>query len=255
MFFGNPVFPITFQIEEVASLVEEILRKKNWHRFEKGEIKLVLTPFYLFYYDAVFEEEGKPTGKSERGRLALNAQTAELTKEMAEAMPEEEALVKELPDSYPLILRKALFSKQEAEKIALLKTASMIGTDRKNVILTNFQVIYFPLWLAFVTVAKETYQLEISAVTGEVFGEEKVPEREKGFVEVTKETLSELKKPGAWIKYSKEIADVMGETISGEENVSADEKSAGSLPKLLQKQSFWITIALLIILILLAFYL
>ena len=57
MFVGNPVFPISFKLEQVAGLVEETLLKKNWKSFEKGEIKLVLTPFYLFYYDAGFEEE------------------------------------------------------------------------------------------------------------------------------------------------------------------------------------------------------
>ena len=174
MFLGNPVFPISFKIEQVAELVEEAIRKRNWKRFDKGEIKLVLMPFYLFYYDAVFDEEGKPTGKSDRNRLALNAETAELSREMAESMSEEE-LVKELSDDYPLIVRKPLFSKHEAEKIALLKTASMIGADRNNIVLTGFKIVYYPMWIAFVTVAKETYQLEISAVTGEVFGEEKVP--------------------------------------------------------------------------------
>jgi len=237
MFFGNPVFPISFQIEEVASLVEEVLRKKNWRKFEAGEIKLVLTPFYLFYYDAVLEGE-----KSERARLALNAQTAELSKEMAESMPEEETLVRELPDSYPFILRKALFSRQEAEKIALLKTASMVGVDRKNMVLTNFKMVYFPVWMAYVTVAKETYGLEISAVSGEIFEEEKVPQREKGFVEVTKETLSDLKRPGAWIEYSKGIADIAGEKLA---SVEKEQKAI----TLMHERWLWLTIALIIILV------
>lgn len=234
MFFGNPVFPISFQIEEVASLVEEALRKKNWRKFEAGEIKLVLTPFYLFYYDAILEGE-------KRARLALNARTAELSKEMAESMPEEEALVRELPDSYPIIMRKALFSRQEAEKIALLKTAAMLGVDRKNIVLTNFKMIYFPLWIAYFTVAKETYALEISAVSGEIFGEEKVPQREKGFVEVTKETLKELKRPGAWIEYSKGIADIAGEKLA------SVEKGQKAIP-LMHERWLWLTIALIIIL-------
>jgi len=266
MFVGNPVFPISFNLEQVAGLVEETLRKKNWRAFEKGEIKLVLTPFYIFYYDAVVEEEGKatgenrstgesrPTGKgkaskeSKRGRLALNGETAELGKEIAESMPEEEELVKELPDTYPLIVRKPLFSKAEAEKIALLKTASMLGADRDNVILTGFKQIYCPMWIAFVTVAGQTRQLEISGVTGQVFGEEMVPVREKGFVEITKETLQELKEPGSWLRYSKEIAE------KATDKISSRQESRQGLAGIMHRPSFWISLALLVVLIALVMF-
>lgn len=245
MFVGNPVFPISFQLEQVAELVEKALRKKSWKSFERGEIKLVLTPFYSFYYDAAFEEDNKLKEETERGKLALNAETAELSRELAESMPADSELVNELPEDYPLIVRKPLFSKPEAEKIAMLKTASLVGTDRKNIVLTGFKMVYYPIWIAFVTVAKETYQLEISAVSGELFGEEKVPVREKGFVDVTKETLQELKKPGAWLQYSKEIADIAGERLSGKEESQSSSRNLS----LFGKPSFWITIALLIALI------
>jgi len=250
MFVGNPVVPIAFQLEQVFGLVEKTLKKKNWRSFEKGEIKLVLTPLYLFYYDAVFPEDGKASEKTERGRLSLNGETAELNKELAESMPADSELLKELSDEYPLIVRKPIFSKQEAEKIALLKTASLVGADRKEVVLTGFKMVYYPIWLAFVTVKEKTYELEISAVTGEVFGEELVPEREKGFVEVTRETLHELQEPGAWIRYSKEIADLAGDRLVGPE-----EKPGWKAPSLMHRPGFWISIALLAVLIVLMFYL
>jgi hypothetical protein len=262
MFLGNPVFPIAFEIEKVAGLIEATLKKKNWRSFDKGEVKLVLTPVYVFYYDAVFPEEGKPKGKAERGRLALNAETAELNKELADSMPADNELVKELPDEYPLVVRKPLFSKAEAEKIALLKTAALIGADRSNVVLTGLKVVYYPMWLAFVTVKEKTYELEISAVTGEIFGEEQVPKREKGFVEITRETLHELKEPGAWIRYSKEIADLAGDKIEGR-GEGKPEKLPGFLnvghsagiPGFLHEPWLLLSIVLVVILILLATFL
>ena len=215
MFVGTPVFPISFPLEKVAELIEETILKKNWKSFEKGEVKLVLTPFYLFYYDVAFEKNGKPTGKTKHGRLALNGETAELSEELAKSMPDETKLLQELDDEYPIVVRKPIFSKLEAEKIALLKTASLLEADRKDIVLTGFKAIYYPMWIAFATIGEQTYEFEISAVTGEVFGEEKVPEREKGFVELTHETLQELKKPGAWVKYSKEIAQIGGGKLAG----------------------------------------
>ena len=65
--------------------------------------------------------------------------------------------------------------------------------------------IYVPFWVVYVTVAEGTFKIKISAINGEVFGSEKVPIREKGFMEITEETLEELKNPKAWLKYTKEI--------------------------------------------------
>ena len=250
MFVGNPVFPISFTLEKAAGIVEKALLKKNWRNFERGDIKLVLTPFFLFYYDAVFEGKGKSNGKTGRGLLALNGETAELSKGLAEPMPEEEELLKELPDEYALVIKKAVFSKSEAEKIAMLKTASFLGIDRKNVVLSNFREIYYPVWLAFATVAGETHEFEISAVTGEMLGEEKVPEKEKGFVDLTKEALEELKEPGAWLRYGKEIAAIGGEKLAGKKG-NAEKTQAGSADsgrkwRLLGKPAFWVSLALII---------
>ncbi len=260
MFVGTPVFPISFPLEKVAELVENIILKKNWKSFEKGEVKLVLSPFYLFYYDVAFEKNGKPTGKTKHGRLALSGETAELSEELVESMPDEAELLQELDDKYPIVVRKAIFSKIEAEKIALLKTASLLEADRNDVVLTGFKEIYYPMWLAFATIAGQTYEFEISAVTGEIFVEEKVPEREKGFVELTHETLQELKKPGAWLKYSKEIAQIGGGKLSRKKRAKAiegnkiSEGNFGQPSRLFRKPSFWISLVLIMILIAVMFF-
>lgn len=262
MFLANPAVPVSFSLEEAAKVIEKSLRKKNWRNFEKGEIRLALVPYYVFYYDAAFGEEGKPGRKTERGRLALNAETAELGKEIAEEIPEEESLAKEYPDdSYPFSAGKALISKKEAEKIALLKTASMVGTTRENIVLSGMQLVYYPTWNVFVTVAEENYELDISAVSGKIFGEERVPEREKGFVEITKETLNELKEPGAWLKYSKEVTGTVGKTIrksgaggSPKSSAGAAKESGFKPPSLFRDKMFWVSIVLLIILIIVVLY-
>lgn len=252
MLVGNPVFPISFRLEQVAELIEKTLKKKNWQSFDRGEIKLVLRPLYVFYYDAVFPEE---RGKTERGRLALDGETARLDREKAESMPQDSELLNELPDEYPLAVRKPIFSKQEAEKIALLKTASLVGADRKNVVLTGLKMIYYPTWLAFVTVKEETYQLEISAATGELFGEEQVPEREKGFVEITRETLHELSEPGAWLRYSREIADLAGNRIEGRGEKGLAEMQFPGLEGIFHEPWLLLTAVLVIVLVLLLLYL
>jgi hypothetical protein len=257
MFVGNPVIPVSFTLENAAGLVEQALKKKNWQNFEKGDIKLVLAPFFIFRYDAAIGEAGKPSRETRQCRLAMNGETAELAEGIAEAVPEDSSLLKELPDEYPLAVRKPIFSRKEAEKIALLKTASFLGTSRENIVLSAFREIYYPMWIVFATVAGQAYEFEISAVNGKLLGEEKVPEREKGFVELTRETLEELKEPGAWLRYSREIAAIGGEKISGKKGIEGETHAAGGrrIGGLLRKPAFWITIVLIISLAALAIYL
>ncbi|RLG18122.1 hypothetical protein DRN67_04510 [Candidatus Micrarchaeota archaeon] len=254
MFISRPVFPISFQLEQVAKLVEGLLRKKNWKDFKQAELKLVLTPFYVFYYDAGFEEQkqGKSIVKgTKRGRGALDALSGEINEQLAESMPSSSELVKELPDDYPLEVKEPVFSESEAKKIAQLKTAAMLKTAKESVIISDFRTIYYPMWVAGISVGKQNYELEISAITGEIFGEEKVPERQQGFVEITKETLQELKKPGAWLKYGREVADTAREKLSGGERGVCPKALGGklNLPNIMWRPGFWISVALLIILI------
>ena len=262
MFLGNPSFPISFQLEKVTELIEKTLREKHWRDFKVAEVKLVLTPLFVFQYDAAFEKKGEAgkgvVGETKNGRLALDAISGELDKALAESMPAESELAKELPDTYPIEAREAELSKNEAREIAIMKTASMLGTSRNNVVLSRFRMVHYPIWVAGVTVGKATYELEISAVTGEVFGEEKVPEREKGFVEITQETLEELKQPGAWVKYSKEVVGTAAEKLSGGKKGAEQVKVAKGrirLPSVLHRPGFWLSIALVIVLILAVLYL
>jgi hypothetical protein len=73
------------------------------------------------------------------------------------------------------------------------------------------------------------------------------PERKKGSIEIIKETLQELKQPSAWLRYTKEIAaGTAGKAVAQGKKGGKGEKK--QIWQLLQKPSFWITVALLIIL-------
>ncbi len=255
MFLGNPVFPVSFELEQVTKLIEETLRKKSWQEFEVATLQLILTPFYVFYYDAAFEEEkgGKQVvKKTKRGRLALNAVTGELSKELAESMPNEKELVKELPDQYPAEVKGSEFSQEEAKKVAVIKTAEQLETTKDSIILSGFKTVYYPMWIASITVAGKNHQLEISAVTGQIFGEETVPERPKGFLEITRETLHELREPGAWLRYSREIVKTGTVKLGG--RGKTQKKAWVSLFNLFKNPSFWLSVGLVIILIIVWVY-
>ncbi|MDP2974520.1 MAG: hypothetical protein Q8N60_05705 [Candidatus Diapherotrites archaeon] len=85
------------------------------------------------------------------------------------------------------------------------------------------------------------------------------PERAKGSIEIIKETLQELKQPSAWLRYTKEIIAGPASQGAGKGEKKQPEQGAGHGKKIskgekrkfwqaLQKPSFWINVALLIIL-------
>ncbi len=257
MLLQNPSFSISIKsTEQAAELIAETLRKKNWQQFEATKPQLILIPFFFFHYDAAFEErkQGKNIVKeTKRGKLALNAATRELSEEIAAEAPapSEGNLIKELPDQMKPEIQESVLSKEEAEKIAAIKTAALLGTALDSIVLSGFKKIYWPIWQISATIGEKgkekKVEFQASAATGTVQGAEQVPERAKGSIEIIQETLQELKQPSAWLRYTKEIAaGAAGQAAAqGKKGSNGEKKQIWQLP---QKPSFWITIALLIIL-------
>jgi hypothetical protein len=242
MYLGKPSFLLSFGLEEVKTLVAEILKKKNWHEFKQSDITLSYVPYYIFFYDAFFEEKtedgGKKISETQRGQLALNAISAEIDEDVSEGLEEAE-LTRKTPN-VPIEIEKPAMNQKEAEKIAVIKTASFLEASIRNVIITQMKMAYNPVWIIGIEVAEGNYELKVSGINGNVFGEEEIPERKKGLMEITKETLYELKNPKAWKKYTVET----GKTIAGN----------STLRKILANK-WLITIILILILIYIIFFL
>ena len=216
VYLGKPTFPISFALEEVVGRIGDTLKSKHWHKFEMGDVKLVYVPYYIFNCDLFHEQEedGKISEKH-AGKHAISAVTRELNQKVADAFIEhEDKLVNEMQEAYPAVIRKAVLDKKEMEKIAGLRLAAWKETGSKHIIVSGLDMIYFPVWIVYVTVAEGTYKFEISALDGTVMEEDEVPEREKGFLEITGETLEELKEPGAWLRYSKGVLVETGKFVA-----------------------------------------
>ncbi|MDD5163549.1 MAG: hypothetical protein PHD95_05065 [Candidatus ainarchaeum sp.] len=242
MYLGKPSFSLSFGLEEVKKLVSEVLKKKNWHEFKQSDITLSYVPYYIFFYDAFFEEKTedgeKKISETQRGRLALDATSAEIDEEVSEELEGME-LTRKTPNA-PIEVERPSMNQKEAEKIAAIKTASFLGLHTRNIITTQMQMIYHPMWIIGIEVAEGNFELQVSGTNGMVFGEEEIPERKKGLMEITKETIYELKSPKTWGKYSIET----GKTIAG-----------SSLLRKILLNKWLITIILILILIYIIFFL
>lgn len=211
MYLNKPAFSIAFSVEDTVGLIESMIKSKHWTDFEVAEVKLVYIPFWIFNYDAYVEgptegQEAAAVSDHVSGKMALNAYTNELDENVHFLYESADVKLEQKPTKdYPFEIQRPKVREREAREIAAVRIAAKISVPKENVIISGLEMVYLPMWFAWVTVAEGTYKLQINAVGGEILNEEQVPERERGWLEVTSETLEELKQPGAWVEYTSEI--------------------------------------------------
>jgi len=255
------MLPLSLSAKEALSKVEAVLNNKNWKDFDSGELKLVLVPYYLYgyHYHTEKEVDGKKIVESSKdGVLLLNASSLKIEENLIKLFqnnvgePEQEA---------PKIeheVKKNLLSKTTQDHVLKVKTAEFFKIAKDNVVISNVKLIMLPLYESFITVVGETHEIFINAVTGEVNGTSEVPSREKGFMEITQETLRDLKDPKAWLTYTKGLAIETRKFLADKnESLSSatnDKKVVGSNKDVI-KLSFLSSKWILVLIILLALFL
>ena len=226
-------FKVNVPLENAVSLIDSSIKSRNWDNFSVAELKLVYTPFWFFSFDAFEQKENKEISKHHTGKKTLNAKTNELSDFLA-GFPEKDEVVieNEASKEFPSEILDANISSQEAKEVVSVRIASNLGFAKENVLVSGLELFFAPFWVTFVTVNNQNFRIQINAVTGDTSGAEQVPEREKGFLELTKETINDLKSPGAWVEYSKQaskgatsVLSKGGETgTSGLKNITWDWK-------------------------------
>ena len=236
MYLGNPLLPINTTALGAASSIKKELESKNWHEYELKPLKLNLVPYFLFNYHYYLEDGGdsKKTIKSTvHGLLAVDGHSIEVRDDMVEL------LKSNWKKSSPEIPRGEFYEKwnnvdkREQDEVLQLKTAQFFGVPKPNVVISSPKKMLVPLYKTIVIVAEKEYPLIINAIDGSIQGMKEIPEREKGYMEITKETINDLKKPSSWVKYSKEaILEGSGVIVKKISNNGAEksvsEKSAST---------------------------
>lgn len=219
MFLNKPALSVSFSLEDTVELIESTIKAKHWSQFEVADVKLLYKPYFVFNYDTFSEESagpeteeaattgGKVVTGTESGKAALDAISNALDDYAASLFDSPGVkLTNKIDHKYPYEVQRPLVRHTpEIQKIIQVKMAAKLQLPKDNVIITGVEMVYVPFWVAYVAVAEGNYRLDINAVTGEILNEQEVPEREKTWLEVTSETFEDLKRPGAWLEYSKQV--------------------------------------------------
>jgi len=213
VFLGNPSLPISISREEARNTVSENIEKTK-KLFQIEEQELVLTPFYLIHFD-IFKE------KEVHGIIALNAVTRSFSEELGEEIEKFSDSLTNSIEETDFTLKKTFLEQESVEKIAKAKLASENKCEKEDIILSSIKLVYFPEWHILADVESNKTSLVLNASTGQIFGLESIPEKEKGYAELARETLQELCDPKKWIEYGGDVVKIAGEkTASQNKNLS-----------------------------------
>jgi len=209
LYLGNKMLPLSLSAKEALAKIGEVLSQKNWKDFDGGELKLVLVPYYLYNYH--FHTEAENEGEvfvqsSKDGQLALNGSSLLVEEKITNLILENTDKVTEQAPEIKHEIKKSVITKSTQEHILKIKTAEFFKINKDNIIVSNIKQIMIPRYESFITVAGKNHEISVDGTTGNIYGIEEVAEREKGVVEITQETLHDLKDPKAWLIYTKGLA-------------------------------------------------
>lgn len=194
--------------EVALGVVQKEVRRRGWKKFDVASIRLVYTPFYTFSSDIMAEGAAAPSAKA-----AINANSGELNDLVPFLL--ERPLEKVRESEAGSEVETTSISAQEVKETASVKVAASVGVKRDLVAISAVSKLYVPTYRIWVNVADDTYRVEIDAAVGAAKGFESIPVREKGWGEVTEETVAKMKSPAGWAELISAFLASIPEALSG----------------------------------------
>jgi hypothetical protein len=262
LYLGNPLLPINITAQSAEESLKKKLTQKNWQEFELKKIELILVPYFLFNYHYFLENSGSGNNtikSTVHGILAVDGHEITVREDLVELLKLNwKKAVAEVPRGQ-FEEKWCNIEKKEQEEVLQLTTAENFEVPKQNVVISSARKFFVPFYKTSTKLEGTEYNFIINAIDGTIEGIKTVPEREKGYVEITKETIKELKSPKSWVKYSKEalLQGTSGVFSSKPATKSKDKpsepkKSSQAKPldlSWLDSKPIWIMIILLAILL------
>jgi len=262
MLLEYPALTLSIGVQDILGILEDTLKEKNWKNFELANMKLLYTPYYLFNYDTLVEVEmeGRRYSQGFSGLMAMNAVTGELEPLLTDIMEKQPvSYEKEISHDLKYEVEPLAMSKKEVADAARVKIAGQFNLGKQDISVSGFRVVYWPVWRVFIQLPKPqgVQRMDVDAVSGYPLNFEQVPIREKGWLEVTSDTLAKMKTTKGWSELGKGVATAAARTASkgvrgsggeGEEGMSG-EGCGGTLGWLMHSKMGIYSIILIIVLI------
>lgn len=257
MILENPALALNIDMQSILEILESTLKERNWEHFELANLKLTYVPYYIFNYDTLIEQKIEEQTFSEgfSGLMAMNAINGKLEPLLTQIMNDQPVdYEREISHEMQYEMLNPAISMQEVKDTCKIKLAGQFKVGKDSLAVSGFRLVYWPVWKVFVTLpSKKVQRIEVEAVSGYPMNIEEVPEREKTWMEVTSDTLKELKTAKGWVNLSKTTIQTTGSAIK-----TVGEKSSGPVSTITQwlfytKNGRYVLLGLLAIIAILIF--
>lgn len=253
MYLGNPLLPIKITTAEAAEKINKEIKKKNWYDFELAPLKLTLVPYFLFNYHYYIENdnEGQNVIKSTvHGILAVDGHDIKIRTDLVDLLKHNwKNSVQEVPRG-EFAERYCNIDKKDQTEVLQLKTAQYFNVPKSNVVVSEPRKLLLAEYWTIAKINGKKYNLTVNCVDGTIIGLKEIPERQKSYAELTRETFKELKDPKNWIKYSGEVIEETLAFILHPRKLSSKPSIKSKTPKI--NLSIFESKGVLILIILLA---
>lgn len=262
MYLSSPLLPINASIPKINQQIKEALSKKDWREIEIEKPTLILVPYFLYNYHYYTEhkDDGKGIIKDTfDGILVINGHTIKIEEDLVELIKHTWKKSVQTTPKEKFEEKWNNIDRKQQHEVIQLKTAEYFDVPKQNVIVTSVRKVLLAFYLTKVKIDHQEFDIKVNALNEKIIGLEKIPSREKGLIELTKETISDLKKPKNWWIYSKELFVDTKKSISSKRKEKKEVSGESNKKEVSKKISFDLSIfstkAVLILIILLALFL
>jgi len=241
--------PINFTSTGAADSVKKELSKRNWREFELKPLRLDLVPYFLFNYHYFIEAESnghKVVKKSIDGVLAVDGHDVKMREDLVELLKSNWKKAASGTPKGAFDEKWCNIEKKDQEEVLKMKTAEYFSVPKGNVVISSARKMFLPLYRTNISLGKKDYSLTVNAVDGAIEGIGEVPNREKGYIEITSETINDLRTPSNWGKYVNEIITGKATEAPKVKKFANDAKQKGRGIDLSILNSKWVLIFLML---------
>lgn len=262
MYLSSPLLPINASIPKINQQIKEALKKKDWHEIEIEKPTLILVPYFLYNYHYYTEHKDSEKGVIKDtfdGVLVINGHTIKIEEDLVELIKHSWKKSIQTTPKEKFDEKWNNIDRKQQHEVIQLKTAEYFDAPKQNVLVTSVRKVLLGFYLTKVKVDHQEFEVKVNALNEKIHGLEKIPSREKGIVEITKDTMGDLKKPKNWWIYTKDLFKDTKKSVSSKNKDKKDDskesKKASLVPKISFDLSIFSTKAILILIILLALFL
>ena len=188
-------------------------KEKNQRKYKLMGNELLFKPYWFFTYTAnmVMRDENRNIIDSQEigGRLALDASTGALADYLQDLLDNEPIELVDLADEMgqvggeAKILEPKLMNETHLEHFVKQKIAGVLRTEKDNVSVMGFEIIWAPVYRYWMTIKKRTHNLQIDGAGGYPVNFDDIPVRKKTWADIVEDDIELLKDPKKWKDFLK----------------------------------------------------